>query len=83
MPASWRIAPGRKIRWRSSEMRPDQFVRQTGNGKVSYVYADLPGATAFTLGSQQAFQSVRGMQNVVDDMNRLEFGGGHLPTAAR
>jgi hypothetical protein len=59
---------------------PNQFVRQTGNGKVSYLYADPAGCNCVQVGSQQAFQGVRGMQNVVYEMNRLEFGGGLDPS---
>jgi hypothetical protein len=59
---------------------PNQFVRQSGNGKVSYLYADPTGCNCVHVGSQQAFQSVRGMQNVVYEMNRLEFGGGLDPS---
>jgi hypothetical protein len=55
------------------------FVRQTANGKVTYLYADPTGCGCVHVGSQSAFQNFRGMQNIVYDMNRLEFGGGLDP----
>jgi hypothetical protein len=58
---------------------PNKFVRQTTNGKVSYLYADPAGCNCVHVGNQQAFGNVRGMQNIVYDMNRLEFGGGLDP----
>lgn len=62
-----------------TSLPPNQFVRHTANGKASYLYADPAGCNCVHVGSQQAFQNVRGMQNVVYDMNRLEFGGGLDP----
>jgi len=58
---------------------PNTFVRQTANGKTTYLYADPGACGCVHVGSQSAFQSVRGMQNIVYDMNRLEFGGGLDP----
>jgi hypothetical protein len=58
---------------------PNTFVRQTANGKATYLYADPGACGCVHVGSQSAFQSVRGMQNIVYDMNRLEFGGGLDP----
>jgi len=63
-----------------TSLPPNQFVRHTANGKVSYLYADPVGCNCVHVGSQQAFQGVRGMQNVVYEMNRLEFGGGLDPS---
>jgi hypothetical protein len=58
---------------------PNKFVRQTANGKVSYLYADPTGCNCVHVGNQAAFQNFRGMQNIVYDMNNLEFGGGLDP----
>ncbi|WP_048709801.1 hypothetical protein [Microvirga massiliensis] len=55
------------------------FVRQTTNGKATYLYADPAACGCVHVGGESAFQSVRGMQNIVYDMNRLEFGGGLDP----
>ena len=55
-------------------------MRQTANRKVTYLYADPTGCGCVHVGSQSAFQNVRGMQNIVYDMNRLEFGGGLDPS---
>jgi hypothetical protein len=62
-----------------NSLPPNQFVRQTANGKVTYLYADQGGCNCVHVGNQSAFQSVKGMQNIVYDMNRLEFGGGLDP----
>ena len=62
-----------------NSLPPNQFVRQTANGKATYLYADPGACGCVHVGSQSAFQSVRGMQNIVYDMNRLEFGGGLDP----
>src|SRR5215217_694152 len=53
-----------------TSLPPNQCVRHTANGKVSYLYADPVGCNCVHVGSQQAFQGVRGMQNVVYEMNR-------------
>jgi hypothetical protein len=58
----------------------NKFVRQTANRKVTYLYADPTGCGCVHVGSQSAFQNVRGMQNIVYDMNRLEFGDGLDPS---
>jgi hypothetical protein len=58
---------------------PNTFVRQTANGKATYLYADPAACNCVHVGSQSAFQSVKGMQNIVYAMNRLEFGGGLDP----
>ena len=58
----------------------NQFVRQTRNGKVTYLYADPTGCGCVHVGSRSSYQSVRGMQNIVYDMNNLEFGGGLDPS---
>jgi hypothetical protein len=44
---------------------PNTFVRQTANGKVTYLYADPAACGCVHVGSQGAFQSVKGMQNIV------------------
>jgi hypothetical protein len=62
-----------------NSLPPNTFVRQTANGKATYLYADPGACGCVHVGSQSAFQSVRGMQNIVYDMNRLEFGGGLDP----
>ena len=62
-----------------SGLPANTFVRQTANGKVTYLYADPAGCGCVHVGSQSAFQNFRGMQNIVYDMNRLEFGGGLDP----
>ena len=62
-----------------ASLPPNKLVRQTTNGKVSYLYADPAGCNCVHVGSQQAFGNFRGMQNIVYDMNRLEFGGGLDP----
>jgi hypothetical protein len=62
-----------------ASLPPNQFVRQTANGKVTYVRADPAGCNCIHVGSQSAFQNFGGMQNTVYDMDRLEFGGGLDP----
>ena len=62
-----------------ASLPPNKFVRQTTNGRVSYLYADPAGCNCVHVGNQQAFQNFRGMQNIVYDMNRVEFGGGLDP----
>jgi hypothetical protein len=57
----------------------NKFVRQTANGKVTYLYADPAGCGCVHVGNQSAFQNFKGMQNIVYDMNRQEFGGGLDP----
>ena len=57
----------------------NQFVRQTKNGKATYLYADPTGCGCVHVGSQSSYQNVRGMQNIVYDMNHSEFGGGLDP----
>jgi hypothetical protein len=62
-----------------ASLPPNKLVRQTANGKVTYLYADPTGCNCVHVGSQSAFQNFRGMQNIVYDMNRLQFGGGLDP----
>lgn len=62
-----------------ASLPPNKFVRQSANGKVTYLYADPSGCNCVHVGSQQAFQNFKGMQNMVYDMNHLEFGGGLDP----
>jgi hypothetical protein len=59
---------------------PNRFVRQTVNGAVTYLYADPSGCACVHVGNQRAFQNFRGMQNIMYDMNNLEFGGGLDPS---
>jgi hypothetical protein len=62
-----------------NSLPPNTFVRQTANGKATYLYADPAACGCVHVGGESAFQSVKGMQNIVYDMNRLEFGGGLDP----
>jgi hypothetical protein len=62
-----------------SSLPPNKFVRQTVGGKSTYLYADPAGCNCVHVGSQSAFQNFKGMQNMVFEMNRLEFGGGLDP----
>jgi hypothetical protein len=63
-----------------NNMPQGKFVRQTANGKSTYLYADQAGCGCIHAGDQSAFQSFKGMQNIMYDMNRSEFGGGLDPS---
>jgi hypothetical protein len=53
----------------------NQLVRQTTNGKTTYLLAD-PACGCVHVGSQTAFQNFKGMQNTVFEMNRLKLDPG-------
>jgi hypothetical protein len=63
-----------------NSMPTGKFVRQTANGKSTYLYADQAGCGCIHAGDQRAFQSFSAMQNMMYDMNRTEFGGGLDPS---
>jgi hypothetical protein len=63
-----------------NSMPSGKFVRQTANGKSTYLYADQAGCGCIHVGDQSAFRSASAMQNIMYDMNRTEFGGGLDPS---
>ena len=63
-----------------NSMPPGKFVRQTANGKSTYLYADQAGCGCIHVGDQSALKSAGAMQNIMYDMNRTEFGGGLDPS---
>ena len=63
-----------------NSMPPGKFVRQTTNGKSTYLFADQAGCGCIHVGDQSAFRSASAMQNMMYDMNHTEFGGGLDPS---